>query len=708
MDANCKIEFGDVDLKLRQTYIYDTCVEFPTSWPEKDCSQISFGFEDLACDIPTENTQAQGIENIEARKAENVQKKNTDALCNGIHDIQEDTGTETVSGNTNVDIAKLGSSAAQKTVPEPVCGTKESHRKQTESELPDLIKGSQQNEVLQEDTKEQNAEVKPFESFDKVEKLDWAEEPNDLLDNYEENEFSNSQDERTTKDKTGDVDEPELTVNKTDISADQAVKTSWAGLFRSKGDASVQTFNGKAKEQTDENLVSKTKAQKSVKTAPAKSSNNNNFKTTTTLKVDKAVTYVETNEDPDAEMLAERLDNLDLIYKPQAFIPRGLMNISNWCYINATLQALLVCPPLFQLLKCLPVIPSDKRRKTSTPILDSFVHLASEFRPLSSKKGYQSSKDVRQGPPFEPRYIYDMLSVIKSTLSEKGRQEDAEEFQTCVLNGLHEEMTKLLNLRNQSTMTSSDPPVTKNGVIEHDNELQYDIPVYEEMVNGTSDMMEEEWEEVVTTKKNRSAVTRRADITRTPISAMFRGELCTSVFRPGQKISVSLEPFFSLPLDVPSDHSWSVDDALISLTGKENFQNEKNDDDASRQQTLEVLPPILILHLKRFVYDKNGGLKKIDKRMEYKTELVVAKDLLSKSGRKLGLSQRSYKLFAVLYHHGDKATGGHYSTDVFHIGVSSWLRIDDQSIRTVTNSEVTRHSPMRTAYLLYYRRTDLG
>jgi len=24
-----------------------------------------------------------------------------------------------------------------------------------------------------------------------------------------------------------------------------------------------------------------------------------------------------------------------LIYKPQAFIPRGLINISNWCYINA-------------------------------------------------------------------------------------------------------------------------------------------------------------------------------------------------------------------------------------------------------------------------------------------------------------------------------------------------------------------------------------
>jgi len=56
---------------------------------------------------------------------------------------------------------------------------------------------------------------------------------------------------------------------------------------------------------------------------------------------------------------------------------------------------------------------------------------------------------------------------------------------------------------------------------------------------------------------------------------MFRGELCTSVFRPGQKVSVSLEPFFSLPLDVQSERAWTVDDALLQLTEKERLLDDK-------------------------------------------------------------------------------------------------------------------------------------
>ena len=50
---------------------------------------------------------------------------------------------------------------------------------------------------------------------------------------------------------------------------------------------------------------------------------------------------------------------------------------------------------------------------------------------------------------------------------------------------------------------------------------------------------------------------------------MFRGELCTTVFRVGQKTSVSYEAFFSLPLDVQLERT--VEDALVSLTNKETF-----------------------------------------------------------------------------------------------------------------------------------------
>lgn len=44
--------------------------------------------------------------------------------------------------------------------------------------------------------------------------------------------------------------------------------------------------------------------------------------------------------------------------------------------------------------------------------------------------------------PFEPSWIYKMLNGIRSDLIE-GRQEDAEEFLGCLLNGLNDEMLEV-------------------------------------------------------------------------------------------------------------------------------------------------------------------------------------------------------------------------------------------------------------------------
>ena len=478
--------------------------------------------------------------------------------------------------------------------------------------------------------------------------------------------------------------------------------SSWAGLFKGKDHPSttkmvVLTSNHSEKKVLqDSNAASVLQSKQTDNSVPNglpesvkhedKISSNNSY-------ADKLKT------DKHAELLAKLLSKLDLKFKPQAFIPRGLINSSNWCYINATLQALLMCPPFYQLLKSLPA--NDKINnysETVTPTIDCFVKLASEFHPLSTKKGYQTGKEMRQGHAFAPECVYDMLSATKSSLSDSGKQEDAEEFLSSALNGLHEEMVKLFQLSNdEGSEIARD--------IENSINENYSPPE-----KTTHDSDGEEWEEVITTKRNRSAVTRRADTSKTPISKIFRGELCTSVFRPGQKLSISHEPFYCLPLAVPTENEgyWSVEDAMYALANKESFIGNDQDQTASRQQALETLPPILILHLKRFVYDKNGGSKKLDRKMDFKSDLVIPKDIMSKTSKKYSHLQRTYKLFAVVCHHGERATGGHYSADVFHIGMSSWLRIDDQNIKTVSHSDVTRYNATRTPYLLFYRRTDLG
>ena len=47
-----------------------------------------------------------------------------------------------------------------------------------------------------------------------------------------------------------------------------------------------------------------------------------------------------------------------------------------------------------------------------------------------------------------------------------------------------------------------------------------------------------------------------------------------------------------------------------------------------RRMTLEELPPVLILHLKFFVYDKDGGSQKLMKKIDYTIELEITRGRL--------------------------------------------------------------------------------
>ena len=74
-----------------------------------------------------------------------------------------------------------------------------------------------------------------------------------------------------------------------------------------------------------------------------------------------------------------------------------------------------------------------------------------------------------------------------------------------------------------------------------------------------------------------------------------------------------------------------------------------------------------------------------------------------------------YKLYGVLYYHGESAGSGHYSVDVLHpggdgTGGEAWLHIDDESESTVRHEELFgdhehEHVDDRCAYMLLYCRT---
>lgn len=413
---------------------------------------------------------------------------------------------------------------------------------------------------------------------------------------------------------------------------------------------------------------------------------------------------VSVTDDPEAPHIAELLNDVKLIHKPLSLQPRGLINKGNWCYINATLQALVACPPMYHLMKSIPMYDKTERPYTSTPMIDSFVRLMNEFNnmPLPSKPKQQGSsdkniKDIRPGVPFEPTYIYKLLTVIKSSLSEKGRQEDAEEYLGFILNGLHEEMVALKKMLSQ--------PDPKNTVL-NGPEPQISLEDDQDKEEGSED----EWEQVG--PRNKISVTRQADFVPTAITDIFGGHIRSVVYQMSSKESATLQPFFTLQLDIQSDKIRTVQDALESFVARESVQGyttkTKQEVEISRRVTLEELPPVLVLHLKRFVFEKTGGCQKLTKTIEYPIDLEISKDLLSPGVKSKNVKgQRTYRLFAVVYHHGNSATGGHYTTDVFQIGLNGWLRIDDQTVKVINQYQVVKLSAERTAYLLYYRRVDL-
>merc|ERR1719308_623995 len=152
--------------------------------------------------------------------------------------------------------------------------------------------------------------------------------------------------------------------------------------------------------------------------------------------------------------LSNFLRNYQLNHMAPAFLPRGLTNRSNWCFVNAILQALLACPPFYNLMKALPSKMPQNNTKSTTPMIDSVAEFINEMSPLETmnknqkKDKARKKEDLPTGNALEPSYVYRTLLKLESETFKvvEGRQEDAEEFLTCLLNMISDEMAGLLKL----------------------------------------------------------------------------------------------------------------------------------------------------------------------------------------------------------------------------------------------------------------------
>ncbi|KAJ7858810.1 hypothetical protein B0H14DRAFT_3864257 [Mycena olivaceomarginata] len=283
-------------------------------------------------------------------------------------------------------------------------------------------------------------------------------------------------------------------------------------------------------------------------------------------------------------------------------------------------------------------------------------------------KGKVSPAEEQEEEPeaFILTHIYDALKGKKRFDGMRGgHQEDAEEFLGFFLDTLEEELLAVA-----AVLSPASAPASKrvNATL---------------TAGGTGRAVVEEREEeappetedgrLEVGRKNRTVVTRTVKSAESPITRIFGGRFRSTLRAPGQKDSVIVEDWRSLRLDIQCDGIHTIADTLALI---------------SHPQTrilIVALPPILILHVKRFCYDTAvGGVVKVGRRVA-----------LGRSSRSRMMSWCRYKLFGVANHFGVSASGGHYTLDVLHLtwfpgsatGTGSeregWVRIDDELVSDV-------------------------
>ncbi|KAI2470904.1 cysteine proteinase [Annulohypoxylon bovei var. microspora] len=388
-----------------------------------------------------------------------------------------------------------------------------------------------------------------------------------------------------------------------------------------------------------------------------------------------------------ASSLAEALRAYDVSGNRKiAFLePRGLINTGNMCYMNSVLQVLIFCNPFYDFLDQVGKKAAHSF-KSETPLIDAMIMFMREYKVIDSavsveqlRRRLKSEELEQYGEPFTPEFVYDAIRKLPRFASmRRGHQQDAEEFLGFLLEALHDECAQVMRHLPDSAgnSTTGSPSAT----------------------SPTSTPDTSDWLEVG--RRQRAAITRSSGhpVASSPISKVFGGQLRSELRVSGLKDSVTLEPFQPLQLDIGSPQVHNIVDALKGLTTPETLHGDfgslrGKDAVAIKQVFIESLPPVLILHLKRFQFDTEGtGTIKIWKKVGYPLELELPKDIFSRQKRNAFVAEGAgfprYRLTAVVYHHGKNASGGHYTVDLRRQDSREWIRLDDTVIRRVRSEDV--------------------
>ncbi|KEP52774.1 ubiquitin carboxyl-terminal hydrolase [Rhizoctonia solani 123E] len=358
----------------------------------------------------------------------------------------------------------------------------------------------------------------------------------------------------------------------------------------------------------------------------------------------------------------------------------GLRNMGNTGYMNSVLQCLSGTVPLTRFF-------TDRR----------WHHEVNMMNPLGTRGElanafYALLRDMWQGDlPYLTPVPFRKSICAHARQFAGSEQHDAQEFLLFLLDGLHEDLNRI---------------IVKPQFEELTPEREAELERMPKQLAGAH-----EW----------ARYKRRND---SIVVDYFQGQFCNQMqcLTCGQT-STTYNAFLNLSVPIPAAKGVTrlpLDECIKALVGREVMDNEdawhcprcKTARRAAKQLTFSRMPPVLIIHLKRFSF-KGPFTDKLETLVEFPLKDLDLTNYmpppLTPNMDKDGLERFSpqdpraqippykYELYGVANHFGSLSSG-HYTAFVKSRG--KWMYCDDSRITPAEPKEVVG----KPAYILFYKR----
>eukprot|EP01134_Creolimax_fragrantissima_P001685 CFRG1685T1 len=338
----------------------------------------------------------------------------------------------------------------------------------------------------------------------------------------------------------------------------------------------------------------------------------------------------------------------------------GLVNVGNTCYLNSIVQCLSNTMPFSTHF----IEQTYRKDVNKSNPLGTGGELATVFGDLLKVIWTRSERVTT----YKPDRLKNVISKFCPRFA-GSEQHDAQELLSFLMDGLHEDLN-----RSRDRTYKEDPDFNGND----------------------EETAREAW--VNYRRRNDSVV---VDL----FQGQFRSELQC---RKCGHSSVTFNPFMYLSVPIPANASrTSLTSCISTFTAKERVTGNdqwycskcKKHRDADKKLSIWRLPPVLLIHFKRFASDPFGNLRaKIDTLVDFPTSNL---DLTNFVPTNDDQQQHQYHLLSVANHWGQMGSG-HYTSFCRNVFDKQWYDFDDSTVKRLDESKIQTPG----AYVLSYINAD--